>query len=98
MLFANVLHAKLRPLPGLCVSLLLAGLSLPLAGGAQAEPSQPSLTKPYQHKSLQTVRATSAMARCLATWDRSSQMSRREWKDTCKRVVKNNPSLYNKPF
>ena len=93
-----MLPAKLRPLHGLCASLLLAGVPLPLTGSARAEPSQPSLTKPYQHKNLQTVRATPAMARCLATWDRSSQMSRREWRQTCKRVVKNNPGLYNKPF
>jgi hypothetical protein len=93
-----MLPVKLRPLHGLCASLLLAGVSLPLAGGVRAEPSPPSLTKPYQQKNLQTVRASSAMTRCLATWDRSSQMSRREWRETCKRVVKNNPGLYNKPF
>jgi len=93
-----MLPAKLRPLHGLCASLLFAGVPLPLTDSVRAEPSRPSLTKPYQQKNLQTVRATSAMARCLATWDRSSQMSRREWRQTCKRVVKNNPSLYNKPF
>src|SRR5262245_3626226 len=99
MLLANMLLAKLRPpLHGLGASLIVAGLSFPLAGATRAEPAQPSQTKPFQQKSLQTVRATSAMGRCLATWDRSSQMSRREWRETCKRVVKNNPGLYNKPF
>lgn len=93
-----MLPAKLRPLRGLCASLLLAGVSFPLPGSVRAEPSQPSLTKPYQQRTLETVRATSPMARCLATWDRSSQMSRRVWRQTCKRVVKNNPGLYNKPF
>ena len=93
-----MLPAKLRPLPGLCASLLLAGVSFPLPGSVRAEPSQPSLTKPYQQKTLEKVRTTSAMSRCLATWDRSSQMSRREWRETCKRVVRTNPALYNKPF
>ena len=92
-----MLPAKLRPLHGLCASLLLTGVSLPLPGSVRAEPSQPSLTKPPQ-QTLEKVRATSAMSRCLATWDRSSQMSRRVWRQTCKRVVKNNPGLYNKPF
>ena len=97
-----MLPARVRPRFRPRASLLLAGfsvaLALPLAGPVGAEPSQPSLTKPYQQRSLQTARATSAMARCLATWDRSSQMSRREWRETCKRVVKTNPALYNKPF
>jgi hypothetical protein len=41
---------------------------------------------------------TSPMSRCLATWDRTSGMSKKEWKATCKRVVKENPGLYSKPF
>ena len=93
-----MLLAKLRPVRGLLASLLLASVSLPLAGGVRAEPSQPALTKPDRQKNVQKVRTTSPMARCLATWDRSSQMSRQEWKQTCKRVVKNNPGLYNKAF
>ena len=40
-----MLPAKLRPLHGLCASLLLAGVSFPLPGSVRAEPSQPSLTK-----------------------------------------------------
>jgi hypothetical protein len=93
-----MLPAKLRPLRGLLASLLIAGLSLPLAGVVRAEPSQLGSTKPDRQKNVQKVRTTSPMARCLATWDRSSQMSRQEWKQTCRRVVKNNPGLYNKPF
>jgi hypothetical protein len=42
--------------------------------------------------------AGSSMRRCMATWDRSAQMSKQEWKETCKRVIKQNPSLYGKPF
>jgi hypothetical protein len=93
-----MLPAKLRPLRGLLASLLIAGVSLPLAGVVRAEPSQLAPTKPDQQKYVQKVRTTSPMARCVATWDRSSQMSRQEWKQTCRRVVKNNPGLYNKPF
>src|SRR5262245_45656165 len=39
----------------------------------------------------------SAMSRCLATWDRTSGMSKGQWKATCKRVVKENPGLYANP-
>jgi hypothetical protein len=60
-----------------------------LAGAAPA----PRTSGPVEH-----VKAPSAMSRCLATWDRSSQMSKQEWKKTCRRVVKQNPGLYDKPF
>jgi len=53
---------------------------------------------PTTERGALVVRVVSPMARCMATWDRSSQMSKREWKETCKRVVKNNPRLYNKAF
>ena len=42
--------------------------------------------------------AKSAMTRCMATWDRSAQMSKQEWRDTCKRVIRDNPGLYGKSF
>jgi hypothetical protein len=44
------------------------------------------------------VKATKAMSRCMATWGPSTQMSKQEWRATCKRVVKRHPGLYNKPF
>ena len=44
------------------------------------------------------AKGASPMSRCLATWDRTSQMSKQEWRQTCKRVVKENPGLYSKPF
>jgi hypothetical protein len=53
---------------------------------------------PTTERDALVLRVVSPMARCMATWDRSSQMSKREWKETCKRVVKNNPRLYNKAF
>ena len=84
----------------LSASVLIAGLTLPLVGSVRAEPAQAARlsTASPQQRSVERVRATTPMARCLASWDRSTQMSKREWKDTCRRVVKTNPGLYNKPF
>ena len=73
-------------------AMLLAGLGAVPAQAAGFLPLQP-------HAGLAAlVRATTPMDRCMATWSPSTQMSKREWKDSCKRVVKNNPGLYNKPF
>jgi hypothetical protein len=44
------------------------------------------------------VEGKSPMARCMDTWDRAAQMSKQEWKETCKRTIKENPGLYNKAF
>lgn len=44
------------------------------------------------------VEGKSPMARCMDTWDRAAQMSKQEWKETCKRTIKENPGLYNKSF
>jgi hypothetical protein len=43
-------------------------------------------------------KAASSMRRCMATWDRSAQISKQEWMETCKRVIRENPGLYNKSF
>jgi hypothetical protein len=76
----------------------VAGLSL-LAFALPAGAAPASSLRPANlQQGTLFVQAVSPMARCMATWDRSSQMSKREWKQTCKRVVKNNPGLYNKPF
>jgi hypothetical protein len=40
----------------------------------------------------------SAMTRCMDTWDRATQMSKEEWRESCKRSIQENPSLYTKPF
>jgi hypothetical protein len=42
--------------------------------------------------------AETPMSRCMAAWDPATQMSKREWKETCERTVKDYPSLYSKPF
>jgi len=42
--------------------------------------------------------AKTPMSRCMDTWDRAAQMSKEEWRETCKRTIKENPGLYNKAF
>lgn len=49
-------------------------------------------------KTIVRVAGASPMSRSLATWDRTSGMSKKEWKATCERLVKENPGLYSKPF
>ena len=83
---------RVHGMPAAALALLLAGL-----GAAPARASVFRILRPHPAPVL-LVRATTPMARCMATWDRSSQMSKRVWKQTCRRVVKNNPGLYNKPF
>ena len=85
----------------LSAGVLVAGLALPLAGLARAEPPKTARlgsANAAPQPGLSRVRTATPMARCLASWDRSTQMSKREWKETCRRVVKTNPGLYNKPF
>jgi hypothetical protein len=58
---------------------------------AQAQVVQP------KKKSTEDVDQT-AMARCLETWDRATQMTKEEWRESCKRSIQENPGLYTKPF
>ena len=68
-----------------------------------AEPDKSSITL-AQAKATQTSSKTgnhetkSPMARCLETWDRATHMSKQEWKETCKRTVKEYPEIFNKPY
>lgn len=85
------------------ITSVVVGISIPSPSPAYADASREPLLAPSEplHRNgaaIVHVKATSAMSRCLATWDRSSQMSKQEWKRTCQRVVKENPGLYNKPF
>jgi hypothetical protein len=82
---------------GLSATIWIAGLILPLVGPARSEPTRLG-TGLLPQQGVERARATSPMARCLATWSRATQMSKSEWKATCRRVVKNNPGLYSKPF
>jgi hypothetical protein len=34
----------------------------------------------------------------MDTWDRATQMSKEEWRESCKRSIQENPGLYTKPF
>jgi hypothetical protein len=69
---------------------LAAEIGVPTTGGA--------LTGSHDSQTFVRAQGVSPMSRCLATWDRTSGMSKRAWKATCKRVVKENPGLYSKPF
>lgn len=59
---------------------------------AHAQSIQPQKTKSDK------ARAKSPMERCLATWDRATQMSKQEWRETCKRTVREFPDLYARPY
>jgi hypothetical protein len=83
---------------GLSAGVLVAGLALPFARAEPPKTARLGTANAAPQQGVSRVRAISPMARCLATWDRSTQMSKREWKETCRRVVKTNPGLYNKPF
>ena len=95
-----MLPTRLAPVSGANAAWLAAGLSLLGFSLGLAQPTHAAFlvnARAQQHGG-DILRIVTPMARCMATWDRSSQMSKREWKETCKRVVKNNPRLYNKPF
>jgi hypothetical protein len=51
-----------------------------------------------QQRKDSKAEAKSAMARCLETWDPATQMSKKEWKESCERTTKENPNLYDKPY
>jgi hypothetical protein len=110
----GVLLSTLAALPTLAgafarmsaLGLVALGTFILLPGLVQAaEPGRLLLVQAQVHqaqalKGARTgcAKASSPMSRCLATWDRTSQMSKQEWRQTCKRVVKENPGLYSKPF
>ena len=68
---------------------LLTLVHAPEASNAQAQVAQQKTDK---------AEAETPMSRCMATWDRATQMSKEEWRETCKRTIKENPDLYNKSF
>lgn len=59
---------------------------------AQAQSSQQKTAK------SERPRPQTPMERCITSWDRATQMSKQEWKETCKRTVKENPDLYGRPY
>jgi hypothetical protein len=82
---------------GLSATIFIAAFIVPLVSPARTEPTRLGTGIPAQ-QGVERARVTTPMARCLATWSRATQMSKSEWKATCRRVVKNNPGLYSKPF
>jgi hypothetical protein len=68
---------------------LITVLHAPGPSIAQAQDTQQNAGK---------AEAETPMSRCMATWDRATQMSKEEWRETCKRTIKENPGLYNKSF
>lgn len=68
---------------------LITLVHAPAPSLAQAQPAQQKTNK---------AEAKTPMDRCMNTWDRAAQMSKEEWRETCKRTIKENPGLYNKAF
>ena len=58
----------------------------------------PSIAQAPAQQKAGKAEAKSPMTRCMDTWDRAAQMSKQEWKETCKRTIKENPGLYDKSF
>jgi len=79
---------------GLAVSEIEFALAAEICGTIAGQPP----VRNQESKGIVRTVVASPMSRCLATWDRTSGMSRKQWKATCRRVVKQNPGLYSKPF
>ena len=93
-----ITFAWFRPMMTLtAIAWAAVGLSTFLVTLAQVPGPSIAQVQVAQQRAGQAV-AKSPMSRCMATWDRTAQMPKQEWKETCKRVIKENPGLYNKPF
>src|SRR5262245_65428815 len=64
------------------ISVLDLGFALGAKTGGPSERS--ALARSQEGKMIVRVAGASPMSRCLATWDRSSGMSKKEWKATCR--------------
>jgi hypothetical protein len=82
------------------VGVAAVGSSSPLLGSSAlaGPPVAPFPAQDQEDGDIVRVKAVTPLSRCLATWNNTSGMSKREWAQTCKRVVKQNPGLYSKPF
>jgi hypothetical protein len=87
--------AKLAAAAGLAAAAL--GLSLVTLVYA-AEPDASLLAQGQGQQKDSKAEAKSAMTRCIETWDPATQMSKKEWKESCERTTKENPNLYDKPY
>ena len=90
----KVFVATLATVP---VSVLLPGSILSAGSDNASLMAQTQVQNPARGYAP-NAKAASPMSRCMATWDPSTQMSKQEWRKTCKRTVKKNPGLYSKPF
>lgn len=92
----NIILPTLRVIT---VSVLLVNSSSSILAAERDNPSvaQTPVQNPVRGKAP-NGHAVSPMSRCMATWDPSTQMSKRVWRETCKRTVRENPGLYSKPF
>jgi hypothetical protein len=76
----------------LTAGLVALGVSSLHVGFVYAEPDRPLLAQALgqdrEDVRIIPTKAASAMSKCLATWDRTSGMSKKVRKQTCKRVVK----------
>jgi hypothetical protein len=77
----------------LAISVSLVNLPYAKEPGGQIAQVQRS-----QQSKAGKVAAETPMRRCMATWDRETQMSKREWRETCERTIREYPGLYSKPF
>lgn len=76
-----------------CVALLIAQAGRSLA----TEPSSSLSTQPQAGQSGGSAAKAGSkglMETCLASWDRATQMSKQEWKETCKRTVREYPDAF----
>ena len=80
------------------LSLSVLGIEIALAVETGGPVAREVLVRSQESKWIVRAEGASPMSRCLATWDRTSGMSKKQWKATCKRVVKENPRLYSRPF
>lgn len=63
---------------------------------AQVQPAQQRSGK--SNKGSTKSPSDTPLQRCIDTWDRSTQMTKEEWRETCKRTTKEYPTLFNKPY
>ena len=80
------------------LGLSVLGIEIALAVETGGPVAGEVLVRSQESKWIVRAEGASPMSRCLATWDRTSGMSKKQWKATCKRVVKENPRLYSRPF
>ena len=85
-------------LSAVALVLSVLNIELALAAATGGPVAKQALVRSQPSKWIVRAAGASPISRCLATWDRTSGMSKKQWKATCKRVVKENPGLYSKPF